>query len=63
MTIDADTTMSFSYTFGNVMRARVAGVDSLDRQGEYSLWSNEWIDNGPPGPPAVPLMGLELVEY
>jgi hypothetical protein len=54
--------MTFSYSYGHSMRCRVAGVDSLGRQGPYSLWSEVWIDNGPPGSPSVPLLGLNLVE-
>jgi hypothetical protein len=57
-----DTTASFTYAYGYSTRCRVAGVDSLDRQGGWSLWSDIWTDHGVPGAPSVPLLSLELVE-
>lgn len=61
-TADTTTYMDMTYPFGYTMRVKVAGVDSLGRQGPYSLWSNEWVDQGLPGAPSVPRLGLQMVE-
>lgn len=41
------------YEFGKATRLRVAGIDSLDRQGPWSEWSEWWKDDGPPGKPGT----------
>lgn len=60
--VSQDTTASFTYAYGHETRCRVAGVDSLGRQGPYSGWSLIWSDHGIPGAPSIPRMELEMVE-
>lgn len=49
-----------AYPYGQTLRVRVAGVDSLGRQGPWSEWSDGWIDNGPPGEAGQPQQTLGL---
>ena len=54
---------SFPYpTAGEQLRARVAGVDSLDRIGPASLYSDWFGDNGPPGIAGKPSVYLQMVK-
>jgi hypothetical protein len=61
-TAGPDTAMAFEYGYGYSMRCRVAGVDAQGRQGPFSLWSNTWTDNGPPGEPTNPFLFLRMEE-
>jgi hypothetical protein len=57
-----DTFYSFDYEWGATIRFRVAGVDSLDRQGPWSVWSEYWTDQGVPGAPGAPIQYLDMVK-
>ena len=52
-------TWTVSYQFGMTTLFRVAGVDAADRQGQWSLWSDPWIDDGPPTAPGKPSQTLK----
>lgn len=47
---------------GQRQQVRVAGVDSLDRQGVFSVWSAPFGDDGPPGETGQPQGHLKLVK-
>jgi len=52
-----DTTYAFwdaPYTIGQTQKLRVKGKDNQDREGPWSLWSEDWVDLGPPGTPEAP---------
>ncbi len=48
-----DTTLFVDYQWGVMTQLRVAGVDSVGRQGPWSIWSEPWADDGPPAAPLV----------
>ena len=48
------------YVWEMIVQFRVAGVDDQGRQGDWSLWSVEWMDCGPPGVPDTPQGTLVL---
>ena len=50
----------FDYQYGREVSFRVAGVDSLGRQGPWSLWADPWRDNGPPSEPGQPTSYLQM---
>lgn len=57
----ADTSISFVNVFNNLMtyEVRVAGVDSLGRQGVFSVASEPYRpDLGPPGQPGKPVFSF-----
>ena len=53
-----DTTFTFNdFEFGKLYEVRVAGVDSLDRQGPFSVSSDPYVpDMGLPGQPSKPVI-------
>ena len=60
-----DTTYAYweaPYTVGQTQKLRVKGKDAQDREGPWSLWSDPWTDQGPPGATSVPLGTLIMVD-
>ena len=50
-----DTTVTIAVTPGEIVKVQVAAVDVLDRQGELSLWSDDFfVDPGTPDSPQKP---------
>lgn len=58
--LSAATNFIAPYQFGSTVRFRVAGVDSLGRQGVWSQWSVAWVDQGAPGVPGTPRQTLVI---
>lgn len=52
------TSLTTPYPEGGSARLRVAGVDSLGRQGSWSAWSNLLTDPGLTGPPGTPTWSI-----
>ncbi len=48
-----DTTTIVDYLWGVDSYIRVAGVDTLGRQGPWSIWSAVWSDDGLPAAPGA----------
>lgn len=56
-TVTGGTSQTLDLEIGHIYRARVAGVDSQDRQGPWSQESDAYTpDVGPPGQPGKPLV-------